>query len=242
MADRQALIARLTTSIAAGDPPDLFLINYRFFGQFAARGVLEPLQARLDASDVLAEDEMYDLALDAFRDSDGDLTCLPQNVSSLVVYYNRDLFEAAGVPEPAAGLDVGRHDGGGRGAARRATSTGWASRRRSSGWRPFVWSNGGEHRRRPGATRPGSRSTPPRRSRRWSGSSPSRADGLIPTAEESAAEDDEARFANGRLAMYLQLAAGHAAVPPDHRLRVGRRPAAGARRSRPACCTPTPTA
>ena len=49
--DRQALITRVTTSIAAGDPPDLFLINYRFFGQFAARGVLEPLQERLDASD-----------------------------------------------------------------------------------------------------------------------------------------------------------------------------------------------
>ena len=105
VADRQALIARVTTSIAAGDPPDLFLINYRFFGQFAARGVLEPMQARLDASDVLAEDDMYDLALDAFRYPGDDLTCLPQNVSSLVVYYNRDLFAAAGVSgaRPPAG-------------------------------------------------------------------------------------------------------------------------------------------
>ena len=57
VADREALITRVTTSISAGEPPDLFLINYRFLGQFAARGVLEPLQARLDASDVLAEDE-----------------------------------------------------------------------------------------------------------------------------------------------------------------------------------------
>ena len=29
--------------------------------------------------------------------------CLPQNLSSLVVYYNRDLFDAAGVPYPEAG-------------------------------------------------------------------------------------------------------------------------------------------
>ena len=28
------------------------------------------------------------------------MTCLPQNISSLVVYFNRDLFERFGVPEP----------------------------------------------------------------------------------------------------------------------------------------------
>ena len=36
--DRDDLIARLSTSFAGGTPPDLFLLNYRFYGQFAARG------------------------------------------------------------------------------------------------------------------------------------------------------------------------------------------------------------
>ncbi len=40
--------------------------------------------------------------MDAFR-FDGKLTCLPQNISSLVVYYNKDMFEEAGVAEPKAG-------------------------------------------------------------------------------------------------------------------------------------------
>ena len=228
MPDRDALITRVTTSIAAGDPPDLFLINYRFYGQFADRGVLEPLQERLDGSDVLAEDAMYDLALDAFRDDKGDLICLPQNVSSLVVYYNRDLFEAAGVPLPKAGLDVGRHDGRGGGACATAISTGWVSRRRSSGWRRSCG--------RTGATS----STTPTEPTRLTLDTPESldalekflalgADGLIPTAEESAAEDDEARFANGRLAMYLNSRR----VTPQFRLidglRVGRRPVARAR-------------
>src|SRR5690606_30142895 len=31
----------------------------------------------------------------------GEVMCIPQNISSLVVYYNRDLFSAAGLPEPA---------------------------------------------------------------------------------------------------------------------------------------------
>src|SRR5688500_232797 len=40
--DRDDLLARLSTSFAGGQPPDLFLLNYRFYGQFASRDVLEP--------------------------------------------------------------------------------------------------------------------------------------------------------------------------------------------------------
>ena len=40
--------------------------------------------------------------MDAFRWR-GEQLCLPQNVSSLAVYYNRDLFQKYGVPEPKAG-------------------------------------------------------------------------------------------------------------------------------------------
>ena len=89
--DRDDLLARLSTSFAGGDPPDLFLLNYRFYGQFAARGVLEPIEQRVDDSEVFQQEDFYDIALDAFRFG-GTLTCLPQNISSLVVYYNRDLF------------------------------------------------------------------------------------------------------------------------------------------------------
>src|SRR5688500_13159832 len=53
--DRDDLIARISTSIAGGKPPELFLINYRFFGQFAARDVLEPLGPRLEPSEVFDE-------------------------------------------------------------------------------------------------------------------------------------------------------------------------------------------
>ena len=42
-AERDDLILRLSTSIAGGQPPDLFLMNYRFYGQYAARGALEPV-------------------------------------------------------------------------------------------------------------------------------------------------------------------------------------------------------
>jgi multiple sugar transport system substrate-binding protein len=99
--DRDDLLARLATGFAGGSPPDTFLINYRFFGQFAARGVLEPLQERLDGSETFSESDFYEQATRAFRFR-GSLQCLPQNISSLVVYYNRDLFQKAGVDEPSS--------------------------------------------------------------------------------------------------------------------------------------------
>jgi multiple sugar transport system substrate-binding protein len=93
-------ITRLTTDFAAGTPPDLFLFNYRRIAQFYNRGAIEPMGPMLEASTVLNEEDYYAESLDAFRDSTGTLICMPQNVSSQVVYYNKDIFDAAGIPYP----------------------------------------------------------------------------------------------------------------------------------------------
>lgn len=100
--DRDQLIARLATSIAAGDPPDLFLLNYRYHSKFLATGAVAPMQPFLDRSDSLAEGDFYPEVLDAFRER-GVLTCLPQNAASLVVYFNEALFRSGGVPVPTPG-------------------------------------------------------------------------------------------------------------------------------------------
>lgn len=95
-------MAKLSTAFSAGNPPDLFLVNYRRFGQFAGRGVLEPLGARLTRSQVFGEKDLFAEAVDAFR-FEGTLLCLPQNVSTPVVYWNRALFQEAGLAPPAEG-------------------------------------------------------------------------------------------------------------------------------------------
>jgi multiple sugar transport system substrate-binding protein len=100
--DRDDLIARLSTSFAGGVPPDLFLMNYRFYGQFYVKDVLEPLHPYLDASDRFAAADFYPQAMEAFQD-EGRQICMPQNISSLVVYYNKDLFEDAALSSPKRG-------------------------------------------------------------------------------------------------------------------------------------------
>lgn len=91
---------RLAAGFSSGEAPDVMLINYRRFGTFADQGGLEPLTDYLAGSQLIAASDFYPAALDAFQWQQ-DLWCIPQNVSSLVVYYNRDLFDAAGVPYPA---------------------------------------------------------------------------------------------------------------------------------------------
>lgn len=96
-------ITRLTTDFAAGAPPDVFMLNYRRMAQFYNRGAIELLDPYLKDSAALNEADFYPEAMDAFRNAAGELICMPQNVSSQVVYYNQELFDQAGLPYPQPG-------------------------------------------------------------------------------------------------------------------------------------------
>lgn len=91
---------RLATDFAAGTPPDVTLMNYRRIAGFAAKGLLEPLGSYLDESDLITAKDFYPVAIEAFN-WEGTVMCIPQNISNLVVYYNQDLFDAAGLAYPA---------------------------------------------------------------------------------------------------------------------------------------------
>ena len=93
---------RLAADLAAGTPADVLLINYRRYGAFANAGALEPLGPYLEKSSLIKEADFYPESVAPFKWK-GELMCIPQNISSLVVYYNKDLFDAAGVDYPAEG-------------------------------------------------------------------------------------------------------------------------------------------
>jgi multiple sugar transport system substrate-binding protein len=220
--DREDLIARLSSSIAGGAPPDLFLMNYRFYGQYASRDVLEPLGPYVNDSSKFEEDDFYPQALDAFRWKD-ELMCLPQNISSLVLYFNRDLFKRFKVPPPRDGMlwnelvikaqQLTRDKNGQqvKGADPDMPQAGTAQPAVYGlgvepviiRLAPFVWSNGGEI------------VDDDENPTRFTLDTPQAQEavsqlfglrtnfGVVPNDEEVEAEDDESRFANGRLAMFL---------------------------------------
>jgi multiple sugar transport system substrate-binding protein len=87
---------RLQTDFAAGNPPDVFELNYENFVTFASRDTLLPLEEHLQLD---ADGTFYPAALEAFRYA-GTQYGLPITFSTVVLFYNRDLFDAAGVEYP----------------------------------------------------------------------------------------------------------------------------------------------
>ena len=202
--------ARLGVDFAAGDPADVVLINYRRYASLAAMGVLEPLAPYLRRSELISDGDFFSAATDPFRWR-GQLMCIPQNISSLVVYYDRDLFDAAGLPYPdddwtweeflataqALTLDL---DGDG-------TTDQYGLGVEPSIFRlaPFVWGNGGELVVLESGLRPIRLALDSRAAREaveWFVALQTE-HGVVPDATAEAAESSESRFLNGRTAMYL---------------------------------------
>jgi len=92
---------RLAADLIAGTPTDVLLINYRRYAAFANTGALEPLGPYLAKSRLIKETDFYPEAIQPYK-WNGELMCIPQNISSLVVYYNKVLFDQADVSYPAS--------------------------------------------------------------------------------------------------------------------------------------------
>jgi multiple sugar transport system substrate-binding protein len=206
--DRSDLLARLSTSFAGGSPPDLFLLNYRFYAQFAAKGVLEPIQSRVNSSKLFRQKDFYKQALDAFK-FDGTLTCQPQNISSLVVYYNKKLLKAAKVKEPRAGwtwkqmVTAAQKLTKDKNGDKKIDEYGLGVEASIIRVAPFVWSNGGnivDNDKNPTRL---TLSTPAAQGALREFLKLHTVYGVTPGDAEIEAEDDETRFQNGRLAMIL---------------------------------------
>jgi multiple sugar transport system substrate-binding protein len=91
---------KLQTLIAGGTAPDAFELNYENFVSYASKDVLLDMTPLADADPGFA-DHFYPLAYQAFS-RDGKQYGLPQSFSNVVLYYNKDLFDAAGVEYPTA--------------------------------------------------------------------------------------------------------------------------------------------
>ena len=193
-------LAKLATSFAGGDAPEVFLINYREYAQFVVRDAIEPIEGFLGDNDVKLED-YYPQPIEAFT-YQGALQCMPQNVSSLVVYFNKDLFEAAGMKAPPKGWDWTEF----REVALQLTNGqvhGLGIEPSIIRLAPFVWANGGEIV--DDNTDP-SRFTldePASREALEFLVNLVREDRVVPDEDAVAAQDLETRFVSGKLAMYL---------------------------------------
>ena len=86
----------LQADFVGGDPPDVFELNYENFVSYAANDLL------LDLSSYVTDDApYYPRALEAFQ-YHGIQGALPESFSTVLLFYNKDLFDQAGIEYPAA--------------------------------------------------------------------------------------------------------------------------------------------
>lgn len=84
----------LQADVVSGDAPDVFELNYESFVTYAANNTL------LDVSELLSGDApYYPRALEAFQ-YEGVQLALPETFSTVLLFYNADLFDAAGIEYP----------------------------------------------------------------------------------------------------------------------------------------------
>lgn len=84
----------LQTDVVSGDAPDVFELNYENFVTYAANDTL------MDISSMLSGNApYYPHALEAFKYNGAQLA-LPESFSTVLLFYNADLFDAAGLDYP----------------------------------------------------------------------------------------------------------------------------------------------
>jgi len=91
---------KLRVLVAGGNPPDIFAMDGPLYPDWQSRGALLNLQPYLDA-DPKALDDIYPITLEAYRSADG-IYGLPRDFQTIVLYYNKDMFDAAKLPYPTA--------------------------------------------------------------------------------------------------------------------------------------------
>lgn len=90
---------QLQTRVAGGQAPDAFELNYENFVTYAEAGTLLDLDAA--GGEAIDASVFYPRAYDVFS-LGGTQYGLPETFSNVVLFYNQDLFDAAGLDYPTA--------------------------------------------------------------------------------------------------------------------------------------------
>ena len=136
--------SKILTRVAGGAAPDVIATEVDYFVTFASKGVLEDLTPYAQNDPQFSKDAFFPTILDRFT-VDGKIYALPRDVAPFAcVFYNKELFDAAGVSYPTddwtwddllrLARALTKKDANGR--VTQYGFYGWA-------WQDFIYGNGG---------------------------------------------------------------------------------------------------
>ena len=98
LSDWDSYWEKLRVLIAGGTPPDVFAMSPPLYPDWQSRDVLLNLQPWIDADPAMLEG-VYPVTLTAYQTPDGYFG-LPRDFQTIVLYYNKAMFDAAGMAYP----------------------------------------------------------------------------------------------------------------------------------------------
>jgi multiple sugar transport system substrate-binding protein len=101
VADWDTYWDKLQTSLAGGNAPDVFLMDGPLYPDYQTRDQLLDLTP-LIARDGFDTSQLADLGIQDFTAPDSHLYGLPRDLSTIALYYNKKMFDAAGIAYPDA--------------------------------------------------------------------------------------------------------------------------------------------
>jgi len=90
----------IVNALSAGTAPDLFYMDIFWAGSLIRSGVVEPLDEYFAKSEVLKPEYFIPSLVEAFT-YEGKIYGVPKDFNTLAVFYNKDLFDYAGVEYPS---------------------------------------------------------------------------------------------------------------------------------------------
>ncbi|MBP5093187.1 MAG: sugar ABC transporter substrate-binding protein [Abditibacteriota bacterium] len=93
------IMDKLMIATAGGQPPDVTKMSSEWFVPLAAKGTLLPLDdlIKRDSYDI---EDFYESALEGWGRYKGVTYCIPTDIDGLQMYYNKKMFDEAGIPYP----------------------------------------------------------------------------------------------------------------------------------------------
>jgi multiple sugar transport system substrate-binding protein len=98
VSDWDSYRTKLNTQVAGGTPPDVFAMDAPLYLDWQSRGALLNLKPYIDQTPGFL-DNFYPQTLKAYELPDGYYG-LPRDFQTIVLFYNKDMFDAAGVKYP----------------------------------------------------------------------------------------------------------------------------------------------
>ena len=139
-------VAKMMLSHIAGVTPDVVILDASSSALFMKNGVLQDLSKHIDADRDIKRDQFYENTLLAGTNQH-KLLSIPVDFTPMVMYYNKDLFDAAKVPYPKNGWSFKDFE-----ATCAQLKSGLADKKKTAfvvsswmpGWVMWLWNNGGD--------------------------------------------------------------------------------------------------